>query len=127
MISYFQLRISASSVSVLTKSVRPVCHTGQSSICVQKLNLVILSSFIHVFHLLLFLRTYTCVVYIFSQESQNSCHLMVQVLIALRGGRKVDVMLTLVKEDLEIVHLEDNPKGQCIGTSQEVTCTMTWK
>jgi hypothetical protein len=36
---------------------------------------------------------------------------MVQALIAFRGGRRVNVMSMSVKEDPEIVHLKDNPRG----------------
>jgi hypothetical protein len=33
----------------------------------------------------------------------------------MRGGRRVDMMSTLVKGDQEILHLEEHPKGQCLG------------
>jgi hypothetical protein len=39
----------------------------------------------------------------------------------MRGGGRVDVMSTLVKEDQEILHLEEHPREQFIGTSQEPT------
>jgi hypothetical protein len=45
----------------------------------------------------------------------------------MRGGRRVDVMLTLVNGDQEILHLKEHPRGQCLGTSQEVTCTLIWR
>jgi hypothetical protein len=57
------------------------------------------------------LRTYTCVVYPFSLERQRLCPPEVHPLNSMRGGRKVDVMSTQVKEDQEVVHLEDNPRG----------------
>jgi hypothetical protein len=60
-------------VSILTKPVRPVCRTGQTGMCVQKLNLAILSSFILVLDLFLFLRTYAWFVHLSSQEKQKSC------------------------------------------------------
>jgi hypothetical protein len=39
----------------------------------------------------------------------------------MRGGRRVDVMLTLVKEDQAILHYEEQPREQFIGTYQEPT------
>jgi hypothetical protein len=42
----------------------------------------------------------------------------------MRGGRRVDVMSTLVKGDQEIFHLKEHPRGQCLETSQEVACTL---
>jgi hypothetical protein len=35
----------------------------------------------------------------------------------MRGGRRVDVMSTLVKGDQEILHLKEHPRGQCLGRS----------
>jgi hypothetical protein len=42
----------------------------------------------------------------------------------MRGGRRVDVMSMLVKGDQEILLLKEHPRGHCLGTSQEVACTL---
>jgi hypothetical protein len=52
-----------------------------------------------------------------SQESQRSCPPKVHPPNFVRGGRRVDMMSTLVKGDQEILHLKEHPRGQCLGTS----------
>jgi hypothetical protein len=37
----------------------------------------------------------------------------------MRGGRRVDMMSALVKEDQAILHLEEDPREQYIETFQE--------
>jgi cell division protein YceG involved in septum cleavage len=78
--------------------------------CVQKAILATLTSFIIFLELLLFLKTCACIVYSFFSEKQQACHPKVQVLITLREGRKVDVMLTHLKEGQEAVILIDNTR-----------------
>jgi hypothetical protein len=63
----------------------------------------------------------------FSQEKRQARHPEAQVLINLREGRKVDVMLTHVKEGLEAILLEGIPRGLCIGPAPEVTCALRQK
>jgi hypothetical protein len=123
----FSAKISFYSVFVLTKLVRLIYHTSQTDKCVQKHSSAILNSLILFLDLYLFLRTYAYIVYPFSQEKQQACRPRVEVLITLKEGRKVDVMLTQVKEGQKVVNLKDNPRGLCIGTSHEVTCTLTRK
>jgi hypothetical protein len=60
----------------------------------------------------------------FSQEMQQECPLKVHLPNSMQGGRRVDVVSTPVKEDRAILPLKDSPRGQCIGTSQEVACTL---
>jgi hypothetical protein len=45
----------------------------------------------------------------------------------MRGGRRVDMMSTLVKGGQEILHLKEHPRGQCLETSQEAACTLIWR
>jgi hypothetical protein len=71
--------------------------TGQTGMCVQKPLFAILSSFILIFGLFLFLRTYACIVHLFSQERQRSCPPEVHPPNFMRGGRRVDVMSMLVR------------------------------
>jgi hypothetical protein len=79
--------------------------------CFQKPILAILSSFILALGLFLFLRTYACIVHLFSQERKRSCPPEVHPPNFMRGGRRVDVMSTLVKGDQEILHLKEHPRG----------------
>jgi hypothetical protein len=74
----------------------------------------------------LFLRTYTCFVYSSLQESQWSCP---EALLSnfIRGGRRVDVMLTPVKEAQGILNLVPQPRGQCIATTLEAVCILIRK
>jgi hypothetical protein len=114
-------------VSVLTKPVRPICRTGQTGMCVQKLNLVILSSFILVLGLFLFLRTYAWFVHLSSQEKQKSCLPEDQVSNTMRRGRRAVGMWMLVKEALETLLYEDQQEQQHIGIFQGVVWTLIWK
>jgi hypothetical protein len=84
-------------ISILNEPFRPVLSTGQTGMCVQKPILAILSSFILIFGLFLFLMTYACMVHLFSQERQLSCPLEVHPPNFMRVARRVDVMSTLVK------------------------------
>jgi hypothetical protein len=61
--------------------------------------------------LFLFLRIYACIVHLFSQERKRSCPPEVHPPNFMRGGRRVDVMSTLVKGDQEILHLKEHPRG----------------
>jgi hypothetical protein len=45
----------------------------------------------------------------------------------MREGRRVDVMSTPVKETEGTLNLVLQPRGQCIGTTHEVVCTLIQK
>jgi hypothetical protein len=59
----------------------------------------------------------------FSQERYRSCPPEALQHNSMREERRVDVMSTLVKEVQAILHFQDQPRGQCIGTTQEVVWT----
>jgi hypothetical protein len=99
----------------------------QTGTCVQKLNFAVQNSLIHFLHSFSFLRTYVYIVYPFSQERQRSCPPEDLAPNIMRVGRRVDVMLTWVKEDHAILHLQEHPRGQFIETSQEVAYTLIYK
>jgi hypothetical protein len=95
--------------------------------CVQKPNLAILSTFILVLGLFLFLRTYAWFVHLSSQEKQKSCLPEDQVSNTMRRGRRAAVMWMSVKEALETLLYEDQQEQQHIGIFQGVVWTLIWK
>jgi hypothetical protein len=87
--------------------IKPVCHTSQTGICVQKLNLAFLSSFIHFFHLLLFLMAYTWFVHLLYQEKLKPCPPKNQVPNIMKGGIRTVVMWMSAKAAQEMFLYED--------------------
>jgi hypothetical protein len=74
---------------------------------------------IHLIHSFFLLRTDACIAYPFSEKKLKPCPPEVQAPNFMRGGRRVDMMSALVKEDQAILHLEEDPREQYIETFQE--------